>query len=83
MARVKYPFIVCYSGPEKDLFAKEPDPDNPADDFQQVEDQLLATVYHNIKEFKAGFGRSPTEWVERQNQNPWADGHIVALIYVG
>ena len=83
MAKKIYPFIVCYSGPHQDLYAREPDENAPDEDFRQVDDQLEATVYRNLRTFKRGFGISPTEWVEKHNKNPWADGHIVTLIYVG
>lgn len=75
MVRVKYPFIVRYRYHDGDRFAREPDK-NKAEIFKQVYDQLDATVYRNLKQFKEGFRMSPTEWL-READDP------VDLIYVG
>lgn len=80
MARVKYPFIVKYGYVDKVLFAREPDEE--VHFFQQVPDQLEATIYHNLKEFKSGFTASPTAWLEKMREFE-GDGQFTELVYVG
>lgn len=80
MARVKYPFIVKYGYADKALFAKEPDEDRPF--FEQIHDQLEATVYHDIKDFKRGFKSSPTAWLLKMREFE-DDGQFTELVYVG
>jgi hypothetical protein len=81
MARVRYPFILCYKSldGQEIKFAQE---DWENDDFERVDDQLAATVYTNLKMFKKGFMVSPTEYVKHFNENVhrW---NAVELIYVG
>lgn len=80
MKRVKYPFIVKYTYPEKVTFAREPDENQLH--FEQVPDQLVATVYRNLKEFKRGFDLSPTAWIEQVRQFE-LEGQSTELVYVG
>lgn len=81
MARVRYPFILCYKSldGQKVKFAQE---DWENDDFKRVDDQLAATVYTNLKMFKEGFMKSPTQYVKDSNGSVHRR-NTVELVYVG
>lgn len=81
MARVKYPFIVKYGYEDGTaLFGCEPR--DEGDVFTQVPDQLEASVYRNIKQFKSGFKLSPTAWLVKMRAFE-DDGQTTELVYVG
>lgn len=64
MARVKYPFIVRYNNHDgSSEYSKE----DPVKGWDTTRDQLEATVYKSLKEFKGdrnGFGVTPTEFMK-------------------
>lgn len=81
MARVRYPFIVRYIALDGEgvTYAQE---DWLNDDFQRVDDQLLATMYTNLKMFKKGFLKSPTQYVKDFNKGEFRWNNV-ELVYVG
>lgn len=65
MARVKYPFIVRYNNADGSTdYSKE----DAVRGWTTTRDQLEATVYKNLKEFKGdkgnGYGLTPTEFIK-------------------
>lgn len=80
MARVRYPFLVRYTSlvNQAVTYGQEKD----GNDFERVDDPLLATVYRDLKMFRKGFEKSPTQYVKDFNSNEFR-WDSVELVYVG